>query len=242
VSALWAWLETLDAAGVHALPADEARHVAARRLRPGDPLVVFDGQGRLGRAEIETITRRSVELRVIEIEERDPPASGLVVASAIPKGERLSTMLQMSTQLGTSAWQPLVLAESVVRKLDVESARMRRILVEACKVARRSHLLEVHPPRSLEQALASEADAGPLYFGDREAHEIGIDPGPARIFIGPEAGFTEFERECLRDHGARPRALAPHNLRIEVAVVAAAAAHHAARAPSTRLPDASGKG
>ena len=43
--------------------------------------------------------------------------------------------------------------------------------------------------------------------------------------IGPEAGFSPVEHALLRDSGAEAVRLAPYNLRIETAAVAAAAVH-----------------
>jgi len=53
VSEPWVWLEELSSSGSITLMPDEARHVAARRLRVGDSLVVFDGHGRRAAARKE---------------------------------------------------------------------------------------------------------------------------------------------------------------------------------------------
>ena len=94
--------------------------------------------------------------------ERVPaPSEGPVIASAVPKGDRLSTMLQMLSQLGVRVWQPLVLEHSVVRRVDPEAARLRRILVESAKLARRPWLLEIRPPLGLDALLAAPQQGRP---------------------------------------------------------------------------------
>lgn len=246
MSALWVHVEELEsnlAAGDGvALSGDEARHVAARRLRVGDRLIAFDGAGRTAEARIEALGKRTVELRLETIVLAPPPPSDWLLATAIPKGERMAVMLPMLTQLAVSVWQPLVLEESAVRDLDVASARLRRILVESAKLARRPWLLEVRPPCTLGQLLAARGTAGGsagvpggLDFGDREGDGVGVPADSSVFAIGPEAGFTAKELEQLRAAGGRPRTLGPHNLRIETAAVAAAALRCAAAAGSSSL-------
>jgi 16S rRNA (uracil1498-N3)-methyltransferase len=225
MSQLWAFVEDLVGSGPIALSPDEARHVAARRLRVGDRIVVFDGRGRTADTEIETISKKSVSLVAGAVRETPRPTSGFVLASAIPKGDRLSTMLQMLSQLGLEIWQPLLLDDSAIRRLDSESNRLGRILVESAKVARRPWLLELRPAHSLEEVLADLPSGAAIFFGDREGAAVGITAaGPALVLIGPEAGFSERERGLLKQANALPRRFAPHNLRIETAAVAAVVA------------------
>lgn len=227
MSELWVYVEELSEPGRLELSPDEARHLATRRLRVGDGLVVFDGAGQLADARLESMAKRRTVIEVGAIRSQPRLDSGIVLASAIPKGDRLSTMLQMLTQLGIDTWQPLVLADSAVRELDPAAARLRRILIESCKVARRAWSLDIREPIDLASALASTA--GPICFGDREGEARPLDPETALLLIGPEAGFSETERRAILAANAQPRCFAPHNLRIETAVIAGAVAYHFAR-------------
>ena len=228
MSVFWAFSEEDVTVGERALSGDESRHLGARRLRPGDPLVVFDGRGGTGDARLVEATKRAARVEIGSVEHVSAPSEGPVIASAIPKGDRLSTMLQMLSQLGARVWQPLVLEHSVVRRVDPEAARLRRILVESAKLARRPWLLEVRSPLGLE-ALLAEPRRGAACYGDREG---ATGPLPAEcdlVVIGPEAGFSEGEREALARSDVRPAAFAPHNLRIETAAIAAVVSAFAGR-------------
>jgi 16S rRNA (uracil1498-N3)-methyltransferase len=224
----WVFVEELERSGSISLPSDEARHVAARRLRVGDSLVVFDARGHKGLGQIESLGKSSSVISVDSIIEVERPDSAFALASAIPKGDRLSTMLQMLTQLGLVSWQPLVLEDSAVRRLDPNSKRLVRILIESCKVSRRPWRLDVRDPCSLEDVLARRSSEDPVYFGDREGESVGFDTPAGTVLIGPEAGFSEPERRVLRDVGAQPRSFGVHNLRIETAAAAATVALHLA--------------
>jgi 16S rRNA (uracil1498-N3)-methyltransferase len=231
VSALWAYLESLSEVRegeVLVLSSEEARHVQTRRLRMGDPIVLFDGRGHVADGQIESIRKKETLVRTDGPRKEPESTSEFVLATAIPKGDRLSTMLQMLSQLGVVRWRPLVFDDSAMRKLDSDGARLRRILIESCKVARRSWALEISSPIGLDEAIADAS--GPIFFGDREGEAGGLDPLASLLVIGPEAGLTERERTVLRDAGASPRSLGPHNLRIETAAIAGATAHHLSRA------------
>lgn len=231
MSLLWIFLESLSGPEVVTLEPDEARHVAARRLRAGDPIVAFDGAGRTAAARIETLARRTIEIRIDRVAETPEPDDRWILATAIPKGERLATMWQMLVQLGVPVWQPIVFADSAVRELDVRSPRLRRILIESAKLARRPWLMEVAAPCRLDALLASpdlRAGGEAICYGDREGEQVGIPPGAPLVVIGPEAGLCADEIAELKAVGARACTLGMHNLRIETAAVAAAAARFAA--------------
>ncbi|MEE8165440.1 MAG: RNA methyltransferase PUA domain-containing protein, partial [Myxococcota bacterium] len=104
MSQFWAWVEDLAASGPYELSSEEVRHAASRRLRVGDELVVFDAKGRLASARVEGLGRGSTRLEVGAIRTVPSPNSGFGLAPAIPTAQRLSTMLQMWTQLGLEIW------------------------------------------------------------------------------------------------------------------------------------------
>jgi 16S rRNA (uracil1498-N3)-methyltransferase len=234
VSVLWVHVEDLSGPGPIALAPDEARHVGARRLRKGGELVVFDGAGRHARARVEALGRRSTVVIAEAVESAPQPVADGVLATAIPKGDRLSTLLQMLTQLGVVVWQPLVLDESVVRKLDPASSRLDRILLESCKVARRPWRLEVRAPCRLDDVLAERPEGASVCFGDREGGPAPSTAAPAVMVIGPEAGLSESERRALRASDAQPVSLGPYNMRIETAAAAAALLVPSLRAGGSR--------
>jgi 16S rRNA (uracil1498-N3)-methyltransferase len=225
MSTLWVWVEDLarQGAGSIKLSRDEARHVTARRLRVGDSLIVFDGSGRTAEAKLESTTQRSVVVRVDLIGETPRLDSGFVIASAIPKGDRLGTMLQMLTQLGLGVWQPLILDDSAIRKLDPRTARLQRICLESAKVARRPWRLDIREAVTLDMLFKDLSDTTTVFFGDREGGSFDLDRDLAAtlMVIGPEAGFSESEQKRLENTGAKSVSFGRHNLRIETAAVAA---------------------
>lgn len=223
------FIETMPGVGDTAELAErEGRHAcASRRLRCGDSLSVFDGRGSVGRAVVESVAARGQRV-VLRLTERTAAAAPLAVihlASAVPKGDRQSILLDMATQLGMTDYTPLECARSTMRASAALTIRWQRIVLEACKQSRRAYLPNIHAPAD-PVAVAAQATA--------RAHDVWVaDPDgepPAAtlsgqslrsmtLLVGPEGGFTEAERSALVGAGARLAALSCGILRVETAAV-----------------------
>ena len=216
------------------LAADEARHAtAARRLALGDELTLFDGNGALAQAAIATLpTRgRGLELRVLSRIQTPAPTRILHVAAALPKGDRAATLLDMATQLGMTAFTPLVCTHSVV--VPTRADRWQRICIEACKQSRRACLPRLHAPTSPVAAIQAftatinKGGAARMFY----AHPRGRVLAPADVtvthclmLIGPEGGFSDEEVVAMTAGGAERVDLGAGILRVETAAVALLAA------------------
>ncbi len=213
------------------LDGDEAKHAMnARRLREGDAIEVSNGRGAHGTGVVESTSSRPAELvlRIDEISHHAQEGIELVLASALPKGERQSTLLDMATQLGMRRFVPLECDLSSVQFQSKMTSRWERILLSACKQSRRMHLPEIDQDCSLEELLMNVDDLSLVVYGDQQGDRISGGAEAAMKYvkhviavIGPEAGFSKIELGLLREH---PRAFAitasPHILRTETAAVA----------------------
>lgn len=220
-----------------AIDHDEARHAfGARRLDVGDTVTLFDGAGNLAIARLgERGARGSdVLVEVLEAWQAPPLAPEVTIAFAIPKGDRLSTLLDGATQAGVSRLVPIVCARSVIDadKLD-RSERWQRIMSEAAKVAKRAwmpHLIAGGELLAVAKAECARGSALAIAHTnasdtDRVSLRAWSDGLPAAqprtIFIGPQGGFDESELEAMRELAATRVSLGPFVMRIELAAVAA---------------------
>ena len=94
----------------------EAKHLTSvLRLGPGDLVELFDGRGSGAHAEIIGGDKREIELSVIELEvdglQRGPE---VVLATAVPKGDRIRSLVEKATELGIDRMVPLKTQRSVV--------------------------------------------------------------------------------------------------------------------------------
>ncbi|MGL5018965.1 MAG: RsmE family RNA methyltransferase, partial [Luteolibacter sp.] len=77
-----------------ALTGDEARHLSqVLRMKPGDSVVVFDGHGRRASAEVLSVSRDRVPLKLGEILPSRAPLPAITLAQAIPKGKNMDLIV-----------------------------------------------------------------------------------------------------------------------------------------------------
>lgn len=222
------FVEQLGAAEEVELEGNEAHHLLhVVRLRPGDRVLLFDGKGTDADAVIVATSRRKVELRVEELRRHPPETSGLTLAVAPPKGERLRWMVEKLTELGVSRWVPLLTERGVVTPGEGRQSKMPQWVIEAARQCGRHHLMEIDSPVSLADFLTEREQAGLLLAhpgGEPVARVLDdITGGPLQVLVGPEGGFTEEEVSLAREHGAVLVGLGSSILRIETAAMALAA-------------------
>jgi len=217
-----------------ALSGEEVTHITgARRLRVGDELVLMNGRGKLAHCTLEEANKKtkSATLRVSLIAEVEPPIKQITLASALPKGDHLSTMLDMACQLGMTHFQPLQFEHSVSKWSDKLKLRCERILIEASKQSKSARIPLISP-------ICDYADfVGTQKIGKSVcllADQFGRPPSSYAsriksadtlcILVGPEGGLSSGEMQLAQQHEVELLRLAPAVLRIETAAVAAVTA------------------
>jgi len=221
-----------------ALPAEAAHHaIRVLRLKSGDPIGLFDGEGHEFSARIATIEGGTVWVAVeaAATSDREPPLK-LVLLQGISSGERMDYTVQKAVELGVAEIWPLLAERSVVR-LDRERAEKRRlhwqrVVIAACEQSGRSRVPPVHAPLRLADWLATwraqrQGNERALLLsptGEPRLAALGEPQGPVILLAGPEGGFTEAEAAAARHQGFLPVRLGPRILRTETAALAALAA------------------
>jgi len=208
------------------------------RLRPGDRVELFDGQGGHATATLvdEAAPGRGARrgggavVEVGDVRVEPVPARRLTLCVAACKGPRLDWLVEKCTELGVDRIHLAAFERSVVHVRAAHVARLLKVAVEACKQCGRNRL-----------PLLSAGDAWPLAPAPDErlvvcdpdasatiGEYIASGPGALTAVIGPEGGLTDAEHDCLRSMQAVPVRLAAHVLRVETAAVAVAATWAAA--------------
>jgi 16S rRNA (uracil1498-N3)-methyltransferase len=208
------------------LDPQEARHAKARRIKPGDRLILLDGAG--GEAE-GVLLGGSAPLRVrverLSSPRVESPAPIVLVAPALRSG-RLSWMLEKATELGVSK---IVLANSArtqAERLQLAAnrglERLRRVCREAAKQCGRSVYPELVAGASFESVLTLDCELRLLLDPSGKSFPI-VAPASAALWIGPEGGFTNEERSRAAAAGWEPVRLPAATLRAETAAISAVA-------------------
>ncbi len=244
-------LEVIPAPGEAArLPQQEARHLSAsRRLREGDAVDLFDARGTVAHAAVLACERTGpVRVQILERHRTAPEALQLHLASAVPKGDRQSVLLDMATQLGMSAYTPLLCARSATRPSPAAARRWQRIVLEACKQSRRLYAPTLRPPADPSTVARRAVAAGDaVWVADPAAPLFNPRATPvaartATLMIGPEGGFTGAERDALAAAGAVSVGLGETILRVELAAVTALNVYRLASLPLSAAAAGEGGG
>ena len=209
-----------------------ANHVSrVLRLRPGDPLILFDGAGGEYTATVAALTRDAVQVTVGEYLDvtRESPLR-VTLAQGISRGERMDVVVQKATELGVQRIVPVLAERTVVRLNYVQAANRlrhwRAIAIAACEQCGRNRLPEITSPMSLQDFLVSDYPEGLRLVlspeGGLTARELPASPA-ATLLIGPEGGLSDAERSAALAAQFTGMVLGPRILRTETAALAALA-------------------
>jgi 16S rRNA (uracil1498-N3)-methyltransferase len=220
--------------------AHQARDVL--RLSLGEKLILLDNQGNEILATIEESSRAGV---IVQLRERHPGKAPspirIVLCQGLLKSARFEWILEKGTELGISAFAPILCHRSTAGLADAGTAkiqRWQRIVQEATEQCGRTTLPKLLPIRSLAQAL-SEIPSGSLAIMPWEEAEgrslrdvlanVCVNAADAMIpqtillFIGPEGGLTPEEVAQARQRGVQIVTLGTRILRAETAALASVA-------------------
>ncbi len=213
------------------LPPGAARHAQVRRVQPGEWLTLFDGGGSDWPAEILTVGRSEVRVRVGTPQPvaRELPLT-VTVALAMPANERMDVLVEKATELGAAAIQPLVSERSVLRlageRAERKRAHWQAVAEAACEQCGRARVPVVGAVTTLAHWLPRAPTGTRLLLSlDHDATtparlDLGAPGTPVCTLSGPEGGFTPDELTGARAAGFVATDLGPRVLRAETAPLA----------------------
>ena len=217
-----------------ALPEHISNHIIrVLRLEVGDTIHLFNGDGNDYPAKITSLEKHGAKVRVLScasISNESPLRIHLY--QSIARGEKMDWILQKATELGVTAFTPMVSDRTEV-KLDQERSHKRLmhwqgVIRSACEQSGRASIPVVHAPIAINrldnasisnQAFYLHPDT-PLRASELEAH---MRPD-VKLAIGPEGGFSERDIQLLQIAGFKGLSIGPRILRTETAGIALIAA------------------
>jgi 16S rRNA (uracil1498-N3)-methyltransferase len=221
------------------LSGSEAHHAReVLRMKAGEKLALFNGQGREITAEIIDLSGAEIRLRKLHEAETPPLQCRIVLGQAIPKGKNMELIVQKAVEIGAAEIAPIISDRTIVQ-VDSESAtqkqsKWRQIAIEAAKQSGQNWLPRVHTPRKLTELFSMAPEEsfdlqliGSLQPDARHLRKILADysrehelpPRNVLMLIGPEGDFTPAELSLARRHGCQPITLGPIILRVETAAI-----------------------
>ena len=218
--------------GIVTITGDDARHISrSLRMRPGERITVCDMQKRVYDCVLQDFTPDTVTARVESEHDSDTePPVFIRLCQALPKSDKLDTIIQKAVESGASEILPFESERCVVRIEPSKEAkkleRRERIALEAAKQCGRGIIPAVREPVGFESMLSDSADCDlKLFFyegdgtvGLREVLEgLGQAPERVAVVIGSEGGFSLSEVERAEKAGFILCGLGKRILRCETA-------------------------
>jgi 16S rRNA (uracil1498-N3)-methyltransferase len=205
------------------LPKDAVHHLErVLRMREGEEVELFDGDGRLVRARLLAQGQVHVE----EVSRASAPLPALVLAQARVRGPKLEEVVRRGAELGVA--EVMIFdaerSQAPAARLD----RLERVAQQAARQAERAYVPSLAMGSFDDVIAAAGSFEGTCAFGvvgaERALSEVLREAGgqgALLVVVGPEGGLSPAEQERLAAAGALPVGLGAHVLRTETAGLAA---------------------
>ncbi len=193
---------------------EDAKHLGrVLRMRPGEKIRISTDQARSFLAEIIELSQDEIQARILEETSETEPKNRIYLFQAIPKGDRMETVIEKAVELGVYEIIPVAMKYCVVKLDDKKKAskvqRWQKIAESAAKQSKRSRIPRVLDVMTYQEALqyASNCDVRLVPYENEEGVEATrraldkIDGEKSiSIIIGPEGGFSSEEIEAAREN------------------------------------------
>lgn len=209
------------------LSEEESHHLTrVMRVQLGEHIEVINGKGQLAKAEVTEIQKRHSVLNILHLQTEAPPTTEVILAQALPRLNRLDTIVEKGTELGiTQLW---LFPGQRSEKKELSDQQQQRIHTQMVSALKQCGSLFL-PTLILKPALQRwDHLPYPAFFGDLSPHappfhtySQRVAEGSVLFFVGPEAGFTSDEVEQMQKLQAIGVRLHQNILRTDTASLAA---------------------
>lgn len=216
---------------------DDAHHLAnVMRAKTGDTVVVSGGNGQEALVRLTAVAKNEVSADIVELRKSEAePSVRVWIAQAMPKGDKMETVIQKGTEIGADRFIPFISERTIVqydaKKEGKRLERWAKIAKEAAEQAHRGRIPAIEAVRSWRELLelARTANAAFLCYEkesilqfrsllerlkSKESRVVDI-----LLIIGPEGGFSEKEVNEAEQAGCAAVSLGKRILRTETAAL-----------------------
>lgn len=205
---------------------EETRHVAVSRLRLGEKIVLFNGDGKDYLATFLGMQRRVAHFVIEDIVlNNNESLRQIIIGAPLPKGDREQFMIEKLVELGVAHFIPLETERSKIHPESKRLDRLKKHVIEASKQCGRSRLMKISDLTKWKVFIDAKQDnqSGWVAHGPREEQPFLRKANYAEKLVygavGPEGGLTEREVEQAAAAGWNIVELGKRILRIETAAM-----------------------
>ncbi len=218
-------------------PTRDQAHYLSRvmRLAPGDVVTLFNGRHGEWRGVIDSVTKKSCTLALVERMREQSPAGDLWLAFAPLKKNRTDFLVEKATELGVGKLIAVFTDHTDTGRVNTD--RLKQVSLEAAEQCERLSVPEISGPDRLPELLADWPEQRVLLIADETGSGQPINQALTALrvsndvqmpslglLIGPEGGFSRAELDALAKLPFSVFVgLGPRILRAETAALAALA-------------------
>jgi 16S rRNA (uracil1498-N3)-methyltransferase len=148
------------------LPAETVRHLHVLRLREGDTLTLFNGDGQAYDARLDQLEKRAAQASILALQaasgSAEPPYR-IELVQGLASNEKMDWLIEKAVELGVDTITPVLAQRSVVKlqgeRLERRHAHWEALVRAACEQCGRNVIPRVRTPQSFERTLAENDDA-----------------------------------------------------------------------------------
>ena len=209
---------------------EDANHaIKVLRIEVGEIFRVSDGKGRWANVQVQEVTKRSLEVKVLEVGKQDRLEIQFTVVQGLPKSDRAKEAVELLTEAGADVIVPWLANRSISRTEVI--SKFATTAREASKQSRRLFIPELHETVKEKGVieLIKGADLALVFHESAQVKLSEIITPETRaknvvIVIGPEGGITDEELAAFAAAGAKIAGLGRPILRSAHAGLAALSA------------------
>lgn len=194
--------------------------VSVLRMKAGDPVSLMTNDGTEIDGRITDITSSAILGVIAGSLVSTPLKPSITVCAAVLKNDHFELLLEKCTEIGATAFIPLLTARTIKKTREVAS-RWNTIVKEASEQSGRTTLPVLHDPMTFDAALVKTDGLRRILL-----HEAGGSAMPhirhdddIALFIGPEGGFTQEELDAATQASTHIVHLPGTVLRAETAAI-----------------------
>ena len=194
---------------------------AVLRVRPGDEIVVSDGEGAEAVAVLSGYKGDALTLAMQAPRKLDTePQREVTIYAAVTKRDTFEWACQKATECGATRIVPVITERTV--KPNVNLVRLRAIAKEAAEQSGRARVPDVEQIMPFTDAVLESRAASKYVASTADGTELRPEgEGSVAVLVGPEGGFSEREIREAVAAGWEEVSLGSRVLRAETAVAVA---------------------
>ncbi len=195
------------------------------RLRNGNAVEVFDGQGTVAQAQLIEVDRRTTRLQLGAVAQVPAASQRLYCACAVLKNQAMDRVIQKATELGATDLVPLYTQHTQIpnnaRNSEARQQHWQRIIESTSEQCGQNHLPQLHSPHDLTKYVEMLPTTQGILLalgGDRFP---GVLPATDTLVLsGPEGGWSDAEVSLMCNAGLQAAQIGQLVLRAETAPLA----------------------